>query len=118
MKWANKPDEHDYKAARDYLSLIRPPHVARDLADHLACGDDVARKAKDILRASRLKLLPIYNVHVAQDIRRIRAQEPLSPVLLVATHGRLVIADGYHRVCAAYHVSEDADIHCRLIWED
>ena len=30
--------------------------------------------------------------------------------------GRLLqIADGYHRVCASYHLNEDTDIPCRLV---
>jgi hypothetical protein len=43
----------------------------------------------------------------------------LSPVLLVrgdAWRGvPLVIADGYHRICASYYLDEDADIPCRLV---
>ena len=41
-----------------------------------------------------------------------------SPVLLV--QGDMVkgvpaqIADGYHRICASYHLDEDADIPCRM----
>jgi hypothetical protein len=26
----------------------------------------------------------------------------------------LIVGDGYHRICASYHLSEDADIPCRL----
>jgi hypothetical protein len=26
----------------------------------------------------------------------------------------LQIADGYHRICASYHLDEDADIPCRM----
>jgi hypothetical protein len=26
----------------------------------------------------------------------------------------LTIADGYHRVCASYHIDEDADIPARM----
>jgi hypothetical protein len=26
----------------------------------------------------------------------------------------LVVADGYHRICASYHLDEDAEIPCRL----
>jgi len=25
------------------------------------------------------------------------------------------IADGYHRVCASYHLDEDTEIPCRLV---
>lgn len=68
--------------------------------------------AKDILRASGLPLLPVDNFHVAGDLDKIRADKPMSPVLLVAGHHGLplVIADGYHRVCAAYHHDENAMI--------
>jgi hypothetical protein len=47
----------------------------------------------------------------------------LSPVLLVRGHTNpplhvnddLVIADGYHRVCASHHLDENADIPCKLV---
>ena len=43
----------------------------------------------------------------------------LSPVLLVrgdaCTSRVLVIADSYHRVCAAHILDEDAEIPCRLV---
>jgi hypothetical protein len=43
----------------------------------------------------------------------------LSPVLLVRgrldAHVPLTVADGYHRICASYHLDEDADIPCRIV---
>jgi hypothetical protein len=27
----------------------------------------------------------------------------------------LIIADGYHRICASYNLDEDADIPCRMV---
>ena len=71
------------------------------------------------MRASGLALLPDDNVHVASDLAKIKRGELLSPVLLVRGDFRrgvpLTIADGYHRVCASYHVNEDADIPCLLV---
>jgi hypothetical protein len=26
----------------------------------------------------------------------------------------LTVADGFHRICASYHLDEDADIPCRI----
>jgi hypothetical protein len=56
---------------------------------------------------------------VAKDLERVRAGGRLSPVLLVRGDmgkGRpLVIADGYHRICASHHLDEDADIPCHLV---
>jgi hypothetical protein len=77
------------------------------------------RKAKDLLRASALPALPTDNPHVAKDLKKVEAGERLSPVLLVrgrlSTTTPLTIADGYHRICASYHLDEDADIPCRIV---
>jgi hypothetical protein len=27
----------------------------------------------------------------------------------------MVIADGFHRICASYHIDENAEIPCRLV---
>ncbi|WP_037353183.1 hypothetical protein [Amycolatopsis orientalis] len=121
--WKNEPDDHDYPAAFDYLTLVAPEETATGLIGQLKEAELTHRKAKDILRASRLKLLPEDNVHVAKDLEKVKNGKALSPVLLVRGHGHpgfetaddLVIADGYHRVCASYHLDENADIPCKLI---
>lgn len=118
VAWKNEPDEHDYPAAADYLSLIAPPASVAQLVDGLRSAQIVHRKAKDILRASGLPLLKVTNPHVRADLKKIRKDVALAPVLLVqgdlATERRLQIADGYHRVCASYHTDENTDIPCRL----
>ena len=73
------------------------------------------KKAKDILRASGLPLLPMDNVHVKKNIEKVREGKKLSPVLLVRGGEKLIIADGYHRVCAIYYLSEDLNIPCKLV---
>jgi hypothetical protein len=117
--WKEEPDDHDYPAAEDYLSLLMPPANARRAVDRLRKAAIVRRKAKDLLRTSRLPPLPPENFHVARDLKKVKDGKKLSPVLLV--RGRLTadlpltIADGYHRVCASYHLDEDADIPCRIV---
>jgi len=117
--WKDEPDEHDFPAATDYLTLLFPEQSAAALVDELTGAGKIDRKAKDLLRASRLPLLATDNPHVAADLRKVSAGQRLSPVLLVrgqATKGLpLLVADGYHRICASYHLDEDADIPCRLI---
>jgi hypothetical protein len=75
--------------------------------------------AKDVLRSARLDLLPAVDASVARDLAKVKAGDQLSPVLIVrgdARRGiRAVIADGYHRVCASYHLSENEQIPCRII---
>jgi hypothetical protein len=116
--WKNEPDDHDFPAAGDYLSLLFPETVVAAIVDRLRAAETTHRKAKDLMRASRLPLLAKDDVHVAEDLKRVAAGTPLSPVLLVrgdARAGRaLIVADGYHRICASYFLDDDADIPCRL----
>jgi hypothetical protein len=117
-QWKTEPDEHDYPAAADYLSLVLADADVTAVVAALRAAPVVHRKAKDLLRASELALLPDSNVHVAKDLAKVKDGTPLSPVLLVrgdATRGLpLVVADGYHRICASHSLDEDADIPCRL----
>jgi hypothetical protein len=119
VRWKDEPDEHDYPAAASYLALIADPPTVGMLIDALRSAPVERHKAKDILRASGLAHLPIDNVHVAKDVDKVKSGRALSPVLLVRGDiGRglpLQIADGYHRVCASYHLDEDTDIPCRIV---
>jgi len=116
--WKEEPDDHDYPAAEDYLTLLLPEAAAKALSDRLRTAPLMHRKAKDLLRASRLPVLGPDNFHVAADLEKVKKGKPLSPVLLV--RGRLgadvglTVADGYHRICASHHLNEDADIPCRI----
>ncbi|MCQ4079312.1 hypothetical protein NGB36_01495 [Streptomyces sp. RB6PN25] len=112
--WLPEPEDHDFPAAADYLDLIMgAERVERIIAD-LQRAPTQIKMAKDILRASGLPLLGADNVHVKHDIQKARDGKRLSPVLLVRGTP-LIIADGYHRVCAAYHLTEDLVIPCRLV---
>lgn len=117
--WQDQPEEHDFPAASDYLSLVAPADEVAKVVEALRSADTVHRKAKDLLRASRLGLLPADNVHVKKDLAKVGAGKRLSPVLLVRGRGDkgvpLTVADGYHRICASHHLDEDADVPCRLV---
>ena len=119
VKWLPEPESHDYQAAEDYLSLIMAPKKAADFRQKLsaASGEITHRKAKDILRASRLALLEQANKHVASDLLKVSSGQALSPILLIrgCDEHPLLIADGYHRVCASYWIDENTDIPCVLI---
>ena len=117
-RWKESPDDHDYPAAENYLSLITTPAVAKTLARRLRTAPLVHRKAKDLLRSSRLPVLAPDDFHVAKDLKKVTQGHLLSPVLCVRGMLRadiaLIVADGYHRICASYHLDEDADIPCRI----
>jgi hypothetical protein len=117
--WKAEPDEHDYPAAAAYLSLLAGHDIVDGVVAALQSAPVTHQKAKDILRASGLPLLPQDNPHVVTDLSKIKRAEPLSPVLLVrgdlAAGHRAQIADGYHRVCASYYTDENTDIPCRIV---
>jgi len=117
-RWMAMPEDHDYPAAGDYLTLLLDEAAAGAVVAALEKAPLVHRKAKDLLRASGLPLLPADNAHVARDLQKVAAGKRLSPVLLVrgdlARGVPLAVADGYHRICASYHLDENADIPCRI----
>jgi hypothetical protein len=50
-------------------------------------------------------------------LRKAASGTALSPILLLrGGEGHpLIVADGYHRVCASYWIDENTDIPCILI---
>jgi len=117
IKWLKESEEHDYPAALSYLSLLYPEKIAEEHVAKLKRVRIFQFKAKDIFRASRLPLLGLNNSHVKQDKKKIESRERLSPLLLVRKSGgsTVIIADGYHRLCAVYAFDEDAVIPCKIV---
>lgn len=116
--WKHDPDPQDFPAAAQYLSLLVRPRAASRLEAALRARERLDYyKAKDILRASGLPLLPADDAEAAKDLAKVAAGTRLSPVLLVRGIP-LWVADGYHRICASYHLSENAAIPCRIVRRD
>ncbi len=117
IRWLDEPEPHDYPAARSYLGLIFEDDEARRYVKALKRAPRAEFKSKDIFRASGLSKLGISNAHVERDRRKILAGRKLSPLLLVRMPrlGKVIVADGYHRLCAVYGFDEDAVIACRIV---
>src|ERR1700743_1379506 len=119
LAWKKKPEAEDYRGALEYLLLIYPERTARRLLRAFSGAKTVEHVAKDLLRASNLPLLSRKEAHVAEDLGRIRKGKALAPVLLVrgdmTRNVPLLIADGYHRICAICYYDEDAPIACRVV---
>ena len=116
IKWLSEPEEHDYPAALSYLSLLYDEQIATTYVDKLKHASISEFKAKDIFRASGLSFLGISNSHVKKDQQKIQSGRNLSPLLLIrdSVNGKVVIADGYHRLCAVYSYDEDTVIPCKI----
>ena len=117
IKWLEEPEDHNYPAALSYLSLIYDEGTAAKMVDDLKATSVSQFKAKDIFRSSSLSLLGVSNSHVNKDRKKIKKGTSLSPILLVrdTSNGKVIIADGYHRMCAVYSFDEDAVIPCKII---
>ena len=115
--WLTEVEEHDYLAADSYLRIIYSDEKVTEMVAKLRDTAIVEFKAKDIFRASQLSLLGVSNSHVEKDRKKIMKGVSLSPLLLVRDekYGKVVIADGYHRLCAIYGFDEDAVIRCKII---
>jgi hypothetical protein len=120
IKWRSKPQKHDYPAAASYLSLTLGQQVAENAAMELESAEMSEFPAKDIFRASMLSLLGVSNSHVESDRAKIIRHEKLSPLLLFRDkrNGKLIIADGYHRLCAVYSFDENAVVPCKIAGPD
>ena len=121
VKWLDDPEDHDYDAAADYLSLIAE-------ADAVAATVEALKSATDVPQgeghpAGGPPRAPARRQRPRQGRpREDRAGKKLSPILLVRGHlldgVALQIADGYHRVCASYLTDENTPIPCRLVsWQ-
>jgi hypothetical protein len=113
--WQDEPAAHDYPAAESYLSLLVGRTGAARLVSALRAELTLERfAAKDILRAASLPLLPADDPEVAAHLEKVRRGKKLSPVLLAAGDP-LWVADGYHRICASYHLDERAQVPSRIV---
>ena len=117
IKWFKEPESHDYPAVVSYLSLIFAEATAKDYTADLKKAKMSEFKAKDVFRASSLSLLGVSNSHVEKNLKKIKKGEKMSPILLVrdSENSKVIIADGYHRLCAVYAISEDALIPCKIV---
>jgi hypothetical protein len=117
VQWLPDVADHDYTAAASYLSLIYDDKHVAAIVGRLRAAAITEFKAKDIFRASRLSLLGVSDSHVEKERKKLRDGTGLSPILLMRDepNSGVVIADGYHRLCAIYGVDEDALVSCKII---
>lgn len=117
IRWLPEPEEKNYPAAESYLGLLYEVTVVKDIVSKLKTVPVSMFKAKDIFRASGLSLLGVSNSHVEKDREKLEDGKPMSPILLVRDehNAKVVIADGYHRMCAVYSFDEDEMIPCKIV---
>lgn len=117
VKWTEDVSEADYRAAEVYLSLINSSALASKAVASLKVAPIEKFKATDLLRASKAKLPKNDDRPCRRELKKIDKGEALSPVLLVRDPSlkEVIIADGYHRICAAFRMDPNVILHCKII---
>jgi hypothetical protein len=117
IKWRKKAALGNIKAAGEYLTLILSRSEVEVAMRRMQKERESIQnfKAKDILRASNTQLLPETNEDVDAEFRKIQKYELMHPLLLVRKVDKLYIADGFHRLCAAYYLNKNEEIHALLV---
>ncbi len=115
--WLDEVDEGNYIAAQSYLTLLFDEKTVAEMIFKLRAENMTQFKSKDIFRASQLSLLGISNARIEKNRNKISKGLAFSPILLVRDqdHGKVIIADGYHRMCAIYGFDQDIWIRCKII---
>ena len=117
--WTHDVQEKQLGDAQTFLSLYGDKDAETYGKDFQDNADDICHyRANDILRAAKLPLQPVNDPDVTRHIAEMKGGQKLHPVLLV--RGKLgkrplVIADGYHRVCAGFYDDPNQDIPCVAI---
>ncbi len=118
IRWRNEPDVGNYPAVEAYVGLLCGARKAAELVRALHAAPVTKHKAADVLRASALTPGPT-DPSLKKKKKKIRSGKKLSPLLLIRDGlriaGKVVIADGYHRLCAVYEVDEDALVPCKIV---
>ena len=116
VKWSESVADDDFEAGRRYLELLYPRAKATALVGTLKSAPIEKFAAKDVLRASELHLLPVKEPEVAKQFKKIAKRTALSPLLLVreSGHARLIVADGFHRLCAVMHIDPASEVACKI----
>jgi hypothetical protein len=116
VQWLDEPIAHDYVAAEQYLQLLFAPDIARRLSDKLRQAPMAEYAAKDILRASGTSILYIKAFDWSKHEKSLSDGKPLAPILLVrqSNSGPLLVADGFHRLCALFSANEEIKVPCKI----
>jgi hypothetical protein len=117
VQWLDDASEDDYGAAAHYLRLLdNPKNVAKTVAE-LRTAQVCEFKAADLLRAAQLTVPKSDDRPTREHVKKIKHGEALSPVLLVRADAlkKVIIADGFHRISAAFRVDPDVILHCKLV---
>lgn len=117
IEWLPKPADKDYPAAELFLTLLFSAKRATSIIKKLRKEKTTIFLAKDILRASETPIEQVQAYDWVKQNAEIQAGIAISPLLLVRQNNgsKLIVADGFHRLCAAFALDQDAKVPCRIV---
>ena len=117
IKWLPQPADKDYPAAASFLTLIFSPKYALSLVKKLRKASTTSFPAKDILRASQTPIDQVLAYDWVKANDEMQKGVPVSPLLLVRQNngGQLIVADGFHRLCAAFARDQEVQVPCKIV---
>jgi hypothetical protein len=117
VKWLAKPAEDDYGAAENFLQLLFKPKKVRRWAKQLRQADVTEYLARDILRATGTSILEVQAFDWSKQQKEIDEGKCLAPILIVRQDngGHLIIADGFHRLCALFAHDQEVKVQCKIV---
>lgn len=116
INWRDKPRGKNLKEAEEYLDIFGLGREVREFDN----ARPKTMMAKDILRVTGQTPAKPNDPHVKKKLRQFKKGKPVPPVLLIwvdkalGPKPQLLIADGFHRVSAAFHLDEDTQVHTLL----
>jgi hypothetical protein len=113
--WLAQPDSHVFPAVTPNRSLVFDAPLATKLVKWLTMAAVACCTTKDLFRAWRLSLLGGNIAPVANDLRTLAGGGKRSQLLLVRdpVNTTVMIAAGYHRLCAVFEPDRDTPSHTR-----
>ena len=119
VKWSKKGELADFAAAQKYLALLTSDAKAKALVAPCAKRSLSNTRRRTCCGRRNCRSCRAYDPHVDEDLKRIEKEKSLPQVLLIrGDMGRslpLVVADGYHRICAVIYFDESAPVSCRIV---
>jgi hypothetical protein len=105
LPWGKDVDDAHYDAAYDYLSLHWLPKNAGPAVQALRDAGIERHMPGDVLRAAQVDPRPFDDTRVQQEIVKALNDGEFQPALVINLPEGVVIADGTHRLSAAYHLA-------------
>lgn len=114
LPWADTVDDDHYDDAYDFLSLYWLPAKAGPAVAALRDAEIVKHPPGDVLRAAGLEPLPLDDAGVRREIRKAIDAGAFQPALCINLPAGVVVADGLHRLSAAYALAPHDPAHLKL----